>query len=210
VQDKKRVCGNREEKMARTQIQAQRKMQILKALDSCLQEKSFQQTSIKDIARAAGVNHGVLHYYFASKDDILLNYIDYVIEDYRAQVKEWIGDKDITKLDKREFIEEIFAFINNKITLNRGLSRIFIEIWEIGIYNDAVRERLRHMYFAWIQELTSYISRFVSDEKFAKNISVSMVAFWEGMALFSAIIDPDSLDIAEVLGRFQERIIEIL
>ena len=185
-------------------------MQILKALDSCLQEKSFQQTSIKDIARAAGVNHGVLHYYFASKDDILLNYIDYVIEDYRAQVKEWIGDKDITELDKRGFIEEIFAFINNKITLNRGLSRIFIEIWEIGIYNEAVRERLRQMYFAWIQELTSYLSRFVSDEKFAKNISVSMVAFWEGMALFSVIIDPDGLDIAEVLGRFQERIIEIL
>lgn len=196
--------------MARKQVQAQRKMQILKALDSCLQEKSFQQTSIKDIARVAGVNHGVLHYYFASKDDILLNYIDYVIEDYRNQVREWIGTKDISRLDKREFIEEIFAFINNKITLNKNLSRIFIEIWEIGIYNDAVRQKLKHMYSAWMRELTSYISRFVTDEKFALNISVSMVAFWEGMALFSTIFEPDSLDIGEVLGRFQERIIEIL
>lgn len=196
--------------MARKQVQAQRKMQILKALDSCLQEKSFQQTSIKDIARVAGVNHGVLHYYFASKDDILLNYIDYVIEDYRDQVRKWIATKDISKLDKRGFIEEIFAFINNKITLNRNLSRIFIEIWEIGVYNDSVRQKLKHLYLAWIRELTSYLSRFVPDEKFARNISVSMVAFWEGMALFSAIIEPDCLDIAEVLGRFQERILEIL
>ena len=196
--------------MARKQVQAQRKMQILKALDSCLQEKSFQQTSIKDIARVAGVNHGVLHYYFASKDDILLNYIDYVIEDYRDQIREWLGAKDISQLDKKGFIEEIFAFINNKITLNRKLSRIFIEIWEIGIYNDAVRQKLKHMYSAWIRELTLYLSRFVPDEKFAMNISVSMVAFWEGMALFSTIFDADSLDIAEVLGRFQERILEIL
>ncbi len=185
-------------------------MQILKALDSCLQEKSFQQTSIKDIARVAGVNHGVLHYYFASKEDILLNYIDYVIEDYRDQIREWLGTKDISLLDKRGFIEEIFAFINNKITLNRNLSRIFIEIWEIGVYNDAVRQKLKHMYSAWIRELTSYLSRFVPDEKFAMNISVSMVGFWEGMALFSTIFDEDSLDIAEVLGRFQERILEIL
>ncbi|HPJ93275.1 MAG TPA: TetR/AcrR family transcriptional regulator [Deltaproteobacteria bacterium] len=196
--------------MARKQVQAQRKMQILKALDSCLQEKSFQQTSIKDIARVAGVNHGVLHYYFASKEDILLNYIDYVIEDYRDQIREWLGTKDISLLDKRGFIEEIFAFINNKITLNRNLSRIFIEIWEIGVYNDAVRQKLKHMYSAWIRELTSYLSRFVPDEKFAMNISVSMVGFWEGMALFSTIFDEDSLDIAEVLGRFQERILEIL
>ncbi|HOO38950.1 MAG TPA: TetR/AcrR family transcriptional regulator [Deltaproteobacteria bacterium] len=196
--------------MARKQVQAQRKMQILKALDSCLQEKSFQQTSIKDIARVAGVNHGVLHYYFASKEDILLNYIDYVIEDYRDQIREWLGTKDISLLDKRGFIEEIFAFINNKITLNRNLSRIFVEIWEIGVYNDAVRQKLKHMYSAWIRELTSYLSRFVPDEKFAMNISVSMVGFWEGMALFSTIFDEDSLDIAEVLGRFQERILEIL
>jgi len=210
VQSRTDFTITRKNRMARKQVQAQRKMQILKALDSCLQEKSFQQTSIKDIARVAGVNHGVLHYYFASKEDILLNYIDYVIEDYRDQIREWLGTKDISLLDKRGFIEEIFAFINNKITLNRNLSRIFIEIWEIGVYNDAVRQKLKHMYSAWIRELTSYLSRFVPDEKFAMNISVSMVGFWEGMALFSTIFDEDSLDIAEVLGRFQERILEIL
>lgn len=196
--------------MARTQVQAQRKMQILRALDSCLQEKSFQKTSIKDIARVAGVNHGVLHYYFASKEDILLNYIDYVIDDYRGQIGEWLGAKEVSLLGKKEFIEEIFAFINNKITLNRDLSRIFVEIWEIGMYNDAVRQKLRHMYLAWMKELTAYLSRFVPDDRFALNMSVSMVAFWEGMALFSSVFEPDSLDIAEVLARFQERILEIL
>ena len=37
-----------------------------------------------------------------------------------------------------------------------------------------------------------------------------MVAFWEGMALFSTIFEQDSLDIGEILGKFQHRIIEIL
>jgi len=38
------------------------------------QDKPFDQTFIKDIAQAAGVNHGLLHYYFKSKEDILIHY----------------------------------------------------------------------------------------------------------------------------------------
>jgi TetR/AcrR family transcriptional repressor of bet genes len=196
--------------MARKRMQHERKKQILWALDTCLQEKSFQQTSIKDIARVAGVNHGVLHYYFTNKEDILLHYIDYVIEDYQSQVRQWLGSGDLAGLEKKQFIEEIFAFINNRITLNQGLSRIFIEIWEIGIYHQEVREKLQHAYSAWIAELTSYLSRFVGDENLASTISIAMVAFWEGMALFSTIFDAKALNIAEVLDRFQGRILEIL
>ena len=92
--------------MARKKVQEERKRQILKALDECLQEKSFEKTSIKDIARVAGVNHGVLHYYFTGKEDILLNYIDYVIADYQGQAREWLGSKDLSTYTKTGFIDE--------------------------------------------------------------------------------------------------------
>lgn len=197
--------------MARKRVQEERKQQILEALNTCLQEKSFQQTSIKDIARVAGVNHGVLHYYFTGKEDILLQYIDYVLEYYQTQMREWLGTKDLSLYGKKEFIEEIFGFINNRITLNLNLSRIFVEIWEISLYNAAVRDKLRHAYRHWMTELTSMVSRFIDDDDaFASNVSISMIAFWEGMALFSTIFEPGSLDTVEVLRRFQERILEIL
>jgi AcrR family transcriptional regulator len=198
------------ERMARKQIQEERRLQILKALDTCLQEKSFEKTSIKDIARVAGVNHGVLHYYFSSKEDILLNYIDYVIDDYRAQVKELLGSKDMDKLGKRELIEEIFTFINDRITLNKGLSRIFVEIWEIALYHDAVRAKLREAYMRWFDELVVNLSRHIDDKKFAIQVSIAMVAFWEGMALFSTIFEPGAPDIKEVLKGFQYRVLDII
>jgi len=196
--------------VARKSIQEERRLQILKALDACLQEKSFEKTSIKDIARVAGVNHGVLHYYFSSKEDILLNYIDYVIDDYRAQVKELLGSKDMGRLGKREFIEEIFNFINDRITLNKGLSRIFVEIWEIALYHDAVRAKLREAYMRWFDELVVNLGRYIDDEQFAVQVSIAMVAFWEGMALFSTIFEPGALDIKEVLKGFQYRILDII
>jgi AcrR family transcriptional regulator len=196
--------------VARKNIQEERRLQILKALDTCLQEKSFEKTSIKDIARVAGVNHGVLHYYFSNKEDILLNYIDYVIDDYRTQVKELLGSKDMARLGKRELMEEIFGFINDRITLNKGLSRIFVEIWEIALYHDAVRAKLREAYTRWFDELVANLSRYIDDKQFAIQMSIAMVAFWEGIALFSTIFDPGALDIKEVLKGFQYRVLDII
>jgi len=196
--------------LARPNVQEERRRQILKALDTCLLEKSFQQTSIKDIARVAGVNHGVLHYYFASKEDILLKYIDFVIEDYQRQIREWLGAGDALRLEKREFVEQIFGFINNKITLNRNLAHIFVEIWEIALYNPAVRDRLQQAYTQWITELTQNLARHMDDREFICNVSVAMVAFWEGMALFSVIFEPREGLLRDVLQGFQRRILEIL
>jgi AcrR family transcriptional regulator len=196
--------------VARKSVQKERKLQILKALDTCLQEKSFERTSIKDIARVAGVNHGVLHYYFTSKEDILLKYIDHVIEDYQAQLQEWLGTKDIRRYSKKEFIQEIFNFVNHRITLNKSLSRIFVEIWEIALYNEGVRKKLRQAYSLWIKELSNILSQYIEDKNFTIKISTAMVAFWEGMSLFSIIFDPNDLKINEVLEGFQRRILEIL
>jgi AcrR family transcriptional regulator len=196
--------------VARESVQKERKLQILKALDRCLQGKSFEKSSIKDIAREAGVNHGVLHYYFSSKEDILLKYIDHVIEDYQAQLQEWLGTKDIRQYSKKEFIQEIFNFVNHRITLNKGLSRIFVEIWEIALYNEGVRKKLRQAYSIWIKELSNILSQYIEDKNFTINISTAMVAFWEGMALFSIIFDPNDLKIKDVLEGFQRRILEIL
>ncbi|OQC18442.1 MAG: hypothetical protein BWX71_02826 [Deltaproteobacteria bacterium ADurb.Bin072] len=156
------------------------------------------------------MNHGVLHYYFTGKEDILLNYIDYVIADYQGQAREWLGSKDLSTYTKTGFIDEVFGFINNRITLNRGLSRIFVEIWEISLYNGEVRAKLREAYLRWIDEMGSMISGYIDDKDFARNMSIAMVAFWEGMALFSTIFPSGSLGIEEVIRRFQQRIIEIL
>jgi AcrR family transcriptional regulator len=196
--------------MARKNVQEERKLQILKALDTCLQEKSFEKTSIKDIARVAGVNHGVLHYYFTGKEDILLNYIAYVMDEYQSQAREWFGTMDPARCTKAQYIDEVFGFINNRITLDKNLSRIFVEIWEISLYNERVRTRLQEVYSRWVEEMGTMISHYIDDKAFARNVSIAMVAFWEGMALFSTIFPPGFLNIETVLRGFQEKILEIL
>ncbi len=196
--------------MARKPVREERKRQILRALDRCLLEKSFQNTSIKDISRAAGVNHGVLHYYFANKEDILLHYIDYAVQDFKSQMQDMLGSKNVSDLSRGEFIKEVFGFVNHRITLDRRLSKIFVEIWEIALYNDAVRAKLRQAYVEWIQTLAGNISGGSTDRDAASVMSVAMVAFWEGTALLSTVFENGEIRFEEVLERFQQQILEIL
>jgi AcrR family transcriptional regulator len=187
-----------------------KKNQILEALNQCLQIKPFDQTSIKDIAQAAGVNHGLLHYYFKSKEDILVHYIDYVIAHYRAMFGDWLSQKEGEGIVGREMVEAFFAFMNEKITLNRPLSKVFIEIWEIAIYNPAVKSKLKRAYREWMEILTDMLSRATKETDSSRRISFAVVAFLEGMALFSIILDPDKKEFKKILAGFQKKIVEML
>ena len=187
-----------------------KKIQILEALNQCLQAKPFDQTSIKDIAQAAGVNHGLLHYYFKSKEDILIHYIDYVIDHYRALFNDWLTENEDGRLLDRELVESFFKFMNEKITLNRPLSKVFIEIWEIAAYNPAVKSKLQRAYQEWVSILTEMLQKVSRDASASRRISFAVVAFLEGMALFSIILDPDKDEFQKVLAGFQAKIIEML
>jgi AcrR family transcriptional regulator len=196
--------------MARNKIKEEKRIKILQALDKCLQDKPFDQTSIKDIARVAGVNHGLLHYYFKNKEDILTSYIDYVIMHYRSMFEAWINDKDTAKMDEKEFVKVFFGFMNEKITMNFSLSKTFIEIWEIAAYNPQVKTRLKRAYGEWIDVLTGILRRCIKNKAAAKRISVAVVAFHEGVSLFSVILKSKDLDLKEVLAVFQKKVIEML
>jgi AcrR family transcriptional regulator len=196
--------------MGRKNGQEEKRTRILDALHICLTEKPFDQTSIKDIARAAGVNHGLLHYYFRSKEDILLHYIDHVIGRYKAMFEQWLMKKQAEWIAGKDLAAAFFDFMNDRITLDRQLSTVFIEIWEIAVYNPAVRNRLRQAYREWMEALAFILGGATADPVAAKRISIAVVAFLEGISMFSVILDPDDIDLREVLTGFQNRIIEML
>jgi DNA-binding transcriptional regulator YbjK len=194
--------------MPRISVKEQRRLQILEALNDCLITTSFSQTSIKDIAKKANVNHGVLHYYFKSKDDILLNYIDFIIEKYLTIFTKWIVTASKKYPDQKIFIDESLKFINKRVTLDKNISIIFIEIWEISLYNKKVRQKLKQMYKVWEQTVTDEFAKVVKDKKVAKRLSISMIAFFEGISLFSIVFNDREYDWKDILDNFNELVLK--
>ncbi len=196
--------------MSRRSVQAERRQQIMEALHKCLLEKPFDQTSIKDIAATAQINYGALHYYFESKEDILLNYIEYLIERYKSFFEEWIQSNSSSMQDPKDFLRASIDFVHHKITLNQDLSKIFIEIWEIAIYNSKVKEKLQKAYTEWIETVNLAILKVTANKTTAARLSVGLAAFWEGISLFSIILDEKTIEAGALLKDFQEQFLKFL
>ncbi len=195
--------------MSRKSVQLERRQQILEALHQCLLKKPFDQTSIKDIAMEAGINHGMLHYYFKSKEDILINYIDYIIHMYRSMFNDWLETKHQSAIPPEHLILSGFDFMYERITLNADISKIFIEIWEISNYNEIVREKLRIAYKQWIETVASLIEAQVGDKETAHVLSTSLVALLEGLSMFSVVFDRNDFPLESILEKFKQ-VVEIV
>jgi hypothetical protein len=103
-----------------------------------------------------------------------------------------------------------FQTMGERITLNRRLSKVFVEIWEIAAYNPEVREKLRMAYREWITTVAGYLARVLPDPIDAGRLATAVVAFLEGMSLFTVLLNPDELALDAVLADFQKRIIQML
>jgi AcrR family transcriptional regulator len=194
--------------MAQTAIQGKRRRQIMDALTRCLLKKPFNQTSIKDIAAAAKINHGMLHYYFKSKEDILLNYIEFVIDHYKTIFEEWMASKTPEFKGPEDMLRAGLDFAYHRITSNRDLSKIFLEFQELAIYNPKIKKKLRKAYSEWIETIQMVLTETFKDEDSVPHISAGLVAFSEGISLLSLILDKDDVEIERLFKTFQEPFIQ--
>ncbi len=194
--------------MAHTPIQEKRRRQVMDALTRCLLKKPFNQTSIKDIAAVAGINHGMLHYYYKSKEDILLNYIEFVIDHYKTDFENWMVSKTPEFKDPEDMMRACLDFAYHRITSNRDLSKIFLEFQEMAIYNPKIKKKLRKAYSEWIGTIQMILTQTFKDEDSVPHISAGLVAFSEGISLLSLILDKDDIEIEKLFKAFQEPFIQ--
>src|SRR5436309_1359279 len=70
------------------QLIAARRIQILDAATKVFAEKGFHPTTIKDIAREAGIADGTIYNYFENKTALMLGILDLILENI-------MGDKTL-------------------------------------------------------------------------------------------------------------------
>ena len=63
---------------------------ILAAAYSVLSQRGIEQTTIKEVARLAGVAPGLVHYYFASKDLLLQEVLQVAGQRYVALIEQML------------------------------------------------------------------------------------------------------------------------
>ena len=129
---------------AQEQLIAMRRNQILDAAATVFAQKGFHSTTIKDIARAAGLADGTIYLYFANKPALLLG----IFERMKAAVIAEAVPPAIGELDIRTFLQILFQ--HSLMALkgdNFALFRIIVS--EVMVNDD-----LRAQYYEQILEPT--------------------------------------------------------
>lgn len=73
--------------------------QILIAAYHCISELGIAATTMRAVAQRAGVNQGLIHYYFASKDELLLEVLRGLLEN-AVSIMRTVRDSDLSPTDK--------------------------------------------------------------------------------------------------------------
>lgn len=89
--------------------QARRRKEIFHASVHLFLNKGFNETSMREIAEAAGIGKSTLYDYFPSKDDILLSFVEDELQTLTEQVKK-IGEQNIGAMEKLR--QMMFAYMD--------------------------------------------------------------------------------------------------
>lgn len=98
----------------------EKQIHILQIAETLFAENGFEGTSIRTIAKQAGINVAMVSYYFGSKEKLLEALIIYRTSDLKIQIE----NLSVEDLDPVEKINKMIELYVNRIRCNKGIYRI--------------------------------------------------------------------------------------
>jgi AcrR family transcriptional regulator len=121
---------------------------ILDATEALLISEGHLALTTRRVAEEAGVNHGLIHYYFGSMEEVMLQ----TLERFTAQLTE--RQRAMYAADV-PFIEKWRTAMHYLVTedFEAGYEKIFLELQAIGWNAPEVRQRVARVFTEWYEIL---------------------------------------------------------
>ncbi|MBI2528863.1 MAG: TetR/AcrR family transcriptional regulator [Candidatus Rokubacteria bacterium] len=154
---------------------------IVEAAGRCIVARGHAALSTRGVASEAGVNQSLIHYYFGTKERLMLAVLERMNQRLlkrQAEMFEAPGDVADKWAQACRFYED---------DLRSGYVRLLTELSALGVSNAAIGEEVRKLRGQW----RALLERVVGDalQQFAirsvstEQITAYLVAFWYGMEM---------------------------
>lgn len=135
------------------EAQNRRRHEIFNASVSLFLENGFRETSMQEIARAAGIGKSTLYDYFKTKDDILTSFVEDALCDL-IEDAEQVARQDLPAVEKLHRVLRVhLAYLMDSKEFTTKLS---VEVQRLGLASVERIQARRHAY----QDL---LSRLIGD-----------------------------------------------
>jgi AcrR family transcriptional regulator len=171
--------------MGRKKMGDTRRRQILEGLLKAVGEHGLQRCNMTDVAEAAGVSRGILHYYFKNKDEMIGALVAHLKESYLPDFRD-----QTTQIDdpQEQLNKSLWYPVQTFGQAGAALAKVWIEFWGLAAHhpdvhqfiNDAqsaLREHFQHILRTGIEK--GVFSDKIKPEKLASVILAAL----EGMVL---------------------------
>lgn len=174
-----------------------RRKQLVEAAIATIHENGFAQATVARIARRAGVSNGIVHHYFASKDDLLFETMRSLLTDLRRDA--------VARLKRAASPHErLEAVIDASFGDGQFADHVF-SAW-LALYGNARKsERLQQIVMLYHRRLHAnlvYGLRQMVGQTAANRLAESIASMIDGLWLRYALLGPPaSADIPRALTR---------
>ena len=129
--------------------EAGRSSQIVRAAAAVLGRQGYAETSLKDVAREAKVAPGLLHYYFESKEELLL---EVVLVTERQMVADWKAVVDEVD-DPLERIVTGLDHAEARCADQPEFFRLLLDLYTVSLSSPALRVRCARLRTHLVDEI---------------------------------------------------------
>ena len=152
---------------------------------------------------------GHLHYYFSSKDELLLELLHEIIKSFSEDRAGLLDDASISAMSK---LVALFEYKANGI--RAGVNDfVLFDFWVHSVSNEAIRKDIDSFYTPWRETIRVIVHAGVESGEFsprhAEMIPSYFISLMDGAAL-QYLIDDMAFDLQEYFQKAGEMIAELL
>jgi len=183
-------------KSAETRLEGERAQRILAAMRTSVGTRGTAGSTFDHVAREAGVSRGLLHYYFGSKEQLLVEVVRRDCDARIAVLEERFADADSAEAIVEVLLSQLQALLQDES------QSVVYEVLSASRRSDYVRDELAEVYNRWREHLADVLREkeragVIKPRADAAAVAAVVLALGDGFGL-QLVSDPER-DASEAL-----------
>lgn len=129
---------------------------ILDATMKVVSREKISGTRMHMIAKEADMSQANLHYYFSTKNDLMIALLDTIQEKFSENRKNYINIEDKTVVGN---IRGFFEQKKNEILHNKEIDYLQFDYWVQGTVNEEIREKFQNTFNIWRNSISEVLNK---------------------------------------------------
>ena len=134
-------------------LEGDKAQRIIAAMRSSVGRRGAAGSTFDHVAREAGVSRGLLHYYFGSKERLL---VEVVRHDCEVRIRNM--DERLARADTiDEILDALVVGLNEFLEDDRGGQAVIYEMLSASRHSEEIRAGLAELYRQWRERLAGWL-----------------------------------------------------